>query len=207
MSAARTNLITKSDLVGIVPNFSANINTDSFTHANNFANDRLKGLIPTAMWTNLGLVYNAPAWAGATAYVVGNYVLYEQRVFISILNGTNKNPLTETTYWTEKELYSVFRDYLKPFLCWQAYAKYLPFADLFSSQGGVKVHIGLNTEEAPADKLSIAVANAQSTADIYYMDFNKYMGTALNIVDGVTYNFSETGIRTFKPKLNIKMVK
>lgn len=207
MSAVRTNLITKSDLVGMVPNFSANINTDGFTHANDFANERLRGLIPTAMWTNLGLVYNASAWSGATAYVVGNYVLYQSRVFISIQNGTNKNPLTETAYWTEKELYSVFRDYLKPFLCWQAYAKYLPFADLFPSQGGVKMHVSLNTEQAPADKLAIAISNAQSTADTYFMNFNKYMGDALNIVDGVTYNFSEDGIRTFKPKLKIKMIK
>lgn len=45
------------------------------------------------------------AWSSGTAYVVGDRVRYVStdvhKVFESIQNGTNKNPTTETTYWTE----------------------------------------------------------------------------------------------------------
>jgi hypothetical protein len=205
MSAALTNLISKSDLIGVVPHFTENIPTVNFTPSNNYANSRLKGLIPDAMWTNLLLVYNAAAWSGATAYVIGNYVKIEDRVFISIQNGTNKSPLTEPTYWTEKELYSVFRDYLKPFLCWQSYAKYIAFNGLFVSQGGVKTHVSINTEDPSDTRLASAISNAQSTADTYYLNFQVYMDDIHKTIDSVVYTF--TNKKTFSIKTKIGMIK
>jgi hypothetical protein len=42
-----------------------------------------------------------PAWSASTAYVVGDRVIYDTLTYISIQNGTNQNPATETAYWTE----------------------------------------------------------------------------------------------------------
>jgi hypothetical protein len=41
------------------------------------------------------------AWNSSTAYVVGDRVLYNTLTYISIQNGTNQNPATQTAYWTE----------------------------------------------------------------------------------------------------------
>jgi hypothetical protein len=42
-----------------------------------------------------------PAWNSSTAYVTGDRVIYNTLTYISIQNGTNQNPVTATTYWTE----------------------------------------------------------------------------------------------------------
>lgn len=39
-------------------------------------------------------------WSGATAYVVNDAVVYNGSSYISIQNGTNQNPATQTAYWT-----------------------------------------------------------------------------------------------------------
>ena len=41
------------------------------------------------------------AWSSSTAYVVGDRVIYNTLTYISIQNGTNRNPATQTAYWTE----------------------------------------------------------------------------------------------------------
>jgi len=38
-------------------------------------------------------------WSGATAYVVNDVVYYNGSSYISIQNGTNQNPATQTAYW------------------------------------------------------------------------------------------------------------
>jgi len=38
-------------------------------------------------------------WSGATAYVVNDVVYYNGSSYISIQNGTNQNPATQTSYW------------------------------------------------------------------------------------------------------------
>jgi hypothetical protein len=40
-------------------------------------------------------------WSSSTAYVTGDRVIYNTLTYISIQNGTNQNPATQTAYWTE----------------------------------------------------------------------------------------------------------
>lgn len=205
MSAPLVNLITKSSLIGVVPQFSANIADNDFVAANDFANKRLKKLIPAALWTRLTEIYSLSTWSNSTAYVTGNEVVLNSRGYKALQNGTNKNPATETDYWQEIEIYSVFRDYLKPFLCWQAYNHFLIYHGLFVSQGGIRKHIDMNAEEAPAEERSRAIKRAQETADLLYMDFQKYMEDVSNTIDTVVYSFTDTA--TFKPRIGIHIIK
>ena len=76
MSAPRINLISKSSLIGVVPQFSANIDDNHFISANDFANKRLKKLLPAALWTRLEAVSQLSTWAIGTAYTVGQEVVY-----------------------------------------------------------------------------------------------------------------------------------
>jgi hypothetical protein len=51
-------------------------------------------------------VNSASAWSGATAYVVGDYVTYNSAtVYYAIQDGTNKQPDTQTAYWTPQTIY------------------------------------------------------------------------------------------------------
>jgi hypothetical protein len=205
MSAPITNLITKTSLIGIVPQFSANVDDNHFLAAANYANKRLNNLLPAALWTRLEAIYSLGTWSNATAYTTGQEIVYNNRGYVALQNGTNKNPSTETTYWSEIEVYSVWRDYLKPFLCWQAYNNFLIYGGMFVTQGGIKKHIDLNAEQASDEEKSRAVKRSQEMADILYMDFKKYMEDVRNTIDTVVYTFSNT--TSFKPKIGIHIVK
>jgi hypothetical protein len=205
MSAPITNLITKTSLIGIVPQFSANVDDNHFLAAANYANKRLNNLLPAALWTRLEAIYSLGTWSNATAYTTGQEIVYNNRGYVALQNGTNKNPSTETAYWSEIEIYSVWRDYLKPFLCWQAYNNFLIYGGMFVTQGGIKKHIDLNAEQASDEEKSRAVKRSQEMADILYMDFKKYMEDVRNTIDTVVYTFSNT--TSFKPKIGIHIVK
>lgn len=206
MSAPLTLLISKSDLVGVVPQFSANIDTNHFAAARKFANERFKNLVPSTLYDDIVAVYALSAWSNAATYASGDKVVLSDRGYeANQSTSAGQSPLTHPAKWDEIEMYSVWRDYIKPFLCWQAYAKFLPFHGTFVSQGGMKQHVDLSSEPVPADKLAIAIQNAQSTADGYYMDFQKYLSDNANTIDGTVYVF--TGTTTFKPKIGIRMIK
>lgn len=59
--------------------------------------------------------FTRTAWSGATAYVVGDIVYYSTNgeCYQSIKDGTNKNPVTETTYWTKLEFPQMFAHYVR----------------------------------------------------------------------------------------------
>lgn len=207
MSAPVTLLISKSDLVGVVPQFSANIDTNHFAASNLYANERLKNMIPSELYDAILTVYSLSAWASGTAYVSGNQVVFNSRGYeANQSTSAGQSPATHASKWDEIEMYSVWRDYFKPFLCWQAYAKFLPFHGILSTQGGIKQHLDLSSEPVPNERLGSAITNAQQTADGYFMDFQKYMGDNAWTIDTVRYDLYDTK-NTFKPKLRIGMVK
>jgi len=181
------------------------VDDNHFLAAANYANKRLNNLLPAALWTRLEAIYSLGTWSNATAYTTGQEIVYNNRGYVALQNGTNKNPSTETTYWSEIEIYSVWRDYLKPFLCWQAYNNFLIYGGMFVTQGGIKKHIDLNAEQASDEEKSRAVKRSQEMADILYMDFKKYMEDVRNTIDTVVYTFSNT--TSFKPKIGIHIVK
>ena len=205
MSAPKTNLITSSSLIGIVPQFTANVTDNHFAAANNYANDLLRKLIPSELFTRLSEVYNLSEWSSSTAYTTGQERVYNQRGYVALQNGTNKNPETETTYWEEIEIYSVYRDYIKPYLCWQAYNNFLIYHGVLVSQGGIKKHIDINAEEVSQEEKSRAIKRAQDMADNLFMEFKSYMDDNSNTIDTVVYSFNDNP--TFKPKFGIHIVK
>jgi hypothetical protein len=57
----------------------------------------------TTAWNILGysagFAFKGP-WSSGTSYVVNDVVSYNGSSYISIQNGTNQNPSTQTTYWS-----------------------------------------------------------------------------------------------------------
>ena len=69
---------------------------------------------------------DSPAtWSAATTYdAFEDFVTYNADVYYSIKSGTDKNPSTETTYWTQQEAYEISAPYA---------ASELPYLDVKSS--------------------------------------------------------------------------
>lgn len=202
MSAPVTILIVKDTMNGIVPNWTNNVNDDTFNAASLAAAERLINLIPSTLNTQLEYWYNVSEWASGTAYVVGNRVKYDNRGYICIQNGTGQNPATQTAYWTEKEMFSIYRDYIKPFMCWQTYAELLPFYGQYVSQSGLKKHIEAYSSDLEDNKRSAMINNAQSKADRAFIRFIKYMDNVSYVIDSVTYTF-DSDVTQHKTKIKI----
>lgn len=52
-----------------------------------------------------------PIWSLLTAYTVNDYVTYNSTTYRSIQNGTNKQPDTQTAYWTAQTAYEIYAPY------------------------------------------------------------------------------------------------
>jgi hypothetical protein len=59
--------------------------------------------------------FTMTAWSGATAYVVDDlvYVASTGKTYVAIAAGTNKDPTTETSYWTAVGFPKFLKDYVK----------------------------------------------------------------------------------------------
>ena len=187
---------------GIVPNWTNNVQSDYFNSSALLAQKRLNNIIPSTLKTQLELWYNVSEYDAGTAYVVGNRVKYNDRGYICIQNGTGQNPATQTAYWTEKEMFSVWRDYIKPFLCWETYATMLPFYGKFVSQSGLKKHIEAYSNDLDESLRSAMINNAQSNADRSFISFTNYMSDAdVNYtIDGTQYLF-DSDVQPHKSKI------
>lgn len=206
MSAIIPQLITADDMLGEVI-FTQNIN-----------NDNIKGFIMKAIrkdlqprihatfFANIQVVYNLAAWSGTTAYVIGDKVTYSNRAWRSIQAGTNKNPVSQTAYWTEVELYSVWRDYLKPYLIYRSAALAMTWGGVNITRAGARYFKETTSDNIPLEERVKYAAMLNADADLCFIGFNKYMKDNSYIVDGFDYTPNYSTVTPFKPKINIDLI-
>ena len=67
----------------------------------------------------------------------GDRVLWEDRLYSSKSSQSAHEPPNDT-YWTEIEMWTVWRDYIKPHLIWQSAANFAPYAEVRTAQEGIR---------------------------------------------------------------------
>lgn len=102
------------------------------------------------------------AWNSGTAYVVGNQVTYGFRYYQSIQNGTNKQPDTETTYWS----------------------------DIGPSNVGAMFDNQTSTPSTRASDISVTIA-ADGTVDSVALLYIDASAVNITVTDGVTEYYNE----------------
>lgn len=98
-----TAILTGQDSVRTISELSAQAEMISYLtqkyQADQEFTDTLAFSVATKYYAKSRIELDATAWSNATAYVIGDTVSLGGYVYISIQNGTNKDPVTQTTYW------------------------------------------------------------------------------------------------------------
>ena len=97
----------------------------------------------------------------------GDRVLWEDRLYSSKSSQSAHEPPNDT-YWTEIEMWTVWRDYIKPHLIWQSAANFAPYAEVRTAQEGIRRVITDYNEPLSREEQAAYQNNLQANADKYF---------------------------------------
>ena len=199
--------LNTNDLVSEVTNWSTAVTDEKMNPHFRLAQQNLKLMIPAALYTALNTVAVAgyKSWTRTKTYASGNRVLWEDRLYSSDSSQSGNEP-PDTDYWTEIEMWTVWRDYIKPHLIWQSAAYFAPYAEVRTAQEGIRRVITDYNEPLSREEQAAYQNNLQANADKYFLAFNKYMDDNTNSIDGTTYTGAGEDIVDFKTRPKIRMV-
>ena len=199
--------LNTNDLVSEVTNWSTAVTDDKMNPHFRRAQEDLKLMIPAALYAAINTVVTAnyKNWSHTKTYASGNRVLWKNRLYSSDSSQSGNEP-PDTDYWTELEIWTVWRDYFKPYLIWQSAANFAPYAEVRTAQEGIRRVITDYNEPLSREEQAAYQNNLQATADKYFLSYQKYMDDNSNTIDGTTYTGAGEDIVTFKTRPKIRLV-
>ena len=208
MSEALKIWHNNEDFVGIVPKWSSAIKDSDVEPFLREVQSTFKLLIPAALYSVLNTVATAKykAWTRTKTYSIGNRILWEQRLYASLTSHSASQP-PNATNWNELEIWSVYRDFIKPYILYQAASKYVVWADKWMVQEGSRRVMTQVNEPLTAEEVAQMGNSLQSTADKYFLAYERYMDENDYTIDDVEYKAtSAEDIREFKTNARIRIV-
>ena len=205
MSQPTPQLISASDFIGLVK-FTQNIDTNELTGiVRKVVENDLRPRVKSTLFDRIVDVYDIAAWSNAATYVSGNEVKLNDRGYkANQSTSAGQSPLTHPAKWDEIEIWSVWRDYVKPYLVWRTFARYLTWAGVSISMAGAVTHRDSVYDQLSDERRARLVNSADADADVIWAKFTKYMDDNAYTIDDVDYR--PTDVRPFKPKTRISAI-
>lgn len=163
-------------------------------------------LVPIELFDNLNALINTniQQWSRTTAYIVGDksYSPVNQKAYTCISSSTNNEPSANPLKWEEIELYTLFEDYIKPYLICSAYVRVLLWAGRNMSQYGLRTSVEDTSSEISDKARGELMADINNKKSYYWSRLIKTMSDNAYTYDDVVYNFNNncevsTNKRTF----------
>jgi len=149
-------------------------------------------------------VYNL-TYSAATVYTAGQEIAYLDRGYVCVSTTTaGQNPVTHPAKWSEIEIYSVWRDYIKEYLIHRTFAKWLTWGGVKISNAGVVTHQDSTYTQVSDERRARLSSIADKNADLAFTKFLKYMDDVNYIIDSIDY--TPVNITKFKPKTRISAI-
>lgn len=183
-------LISKVDIKDFTQ-FTLNIEDRIFNHNILDAQEfDLKPTIGDIMFD--ALIVAAPngyaAWNVLTPYVLDEYVVYANKVYKALQPNTGSQPDTSPLDWVINELGTFFYVYLRPFLVFCSYKKFLLWAGTNLTQYGL-VKIDEDTSEEISDqRRAELIADVKQKANIWLSRLRGRLCEVNNTFDLVNYS-------------------
>jgi hypothetical protein len=208
MSAKLDIWTSNDDVKEVVSKWSAAIKAEDIDGFLRDAQMNVKLLLPAALYSAIDSMVTTTylAWSRTKTYAGDDEVLFEDRLFVSKTSHSNSKP-PNATNWDETELWSVWRDYIKPYILYSAAAKYVILADKWLSQEGTSRVINAVRDPLTPEEVAMMGNTYQNMADRYFLAFKKYMDDNEQTIDAVDYTaVASDDVVTFKPKTRIRVV-
>lgn len=151
-------------------------------------------------------IANHRQWSRSKSYAIGEHAISGGKLWIATAINSNSLPADDNTNWIEKKIYSIFNDYIVPFLAFCSYSKYAVEHGLNATRNGFsKINDGDVTPIDPKER-ALIVNKYQNRGDKYFMDFMKWMSENNYTIDEVKYTFTCENSKRISPKIKFKGV-
>ena len=204
MSAPAIQLITAYDFIGKVI-FTENLPANDLKgFVLSVVKDDLQPKIESSLYERITEVYNL-TYNSATIYTADQEIAYLDRGYVCVSTTTaGQNPVTHPSKWTEIEIYSVWRDYIKEYLIHRTFAKWLTWGGVKVTNAGLVSHQDASYTQVSDERRARLSSIADKNADLAFTKFLKYMHDNRYIVDSIDY--TPINITKFKPKTRISAI-
>jgi hypothetical protein len=204
MSAPTIQLITASDFIGKVI-FTENLPANDLKgFVLSVVKDDLQPKIMSSLYERITEVYNL-TYSASTIYTAGQEIAYLDRGYVCLSTTTaGQNPVTHPAKWSEIEIYSVWRDYIKEYLIHRTFAKWLTWGGVKITNAGVVTHSDASYNQVSDERRARLSSIADKNADLAFTKFLKYMDDVNYIIDSIDY--TPVNITKFKPKTRISAI-
>lgn len=206
------NLIDKSDFNEYVK-LSMNVDdVDIDIFIKDAIQFHLPNRIPTTLFNAIVLIVKKyDVWDDEKVFAVDDLCIHNDRLFKS-KTAANENhvpvsdlDVVDSTNWTEIELWSYWRNFIRPFLVYYSYSNFYAEHGLDITSAGAKKTRGDKTENVSDSERAMVVRNNASKANVVFANFMRTLSDAQFKIDGVTYSFTESNVVTTKSKIKIRI--
>lgn len=165
-------------------------------------------LVPAAFYSALKelIESNIPQWSRTSSYVIGDkaYSTINQKKYVAIAINADLEPSANSAKWTEIRLATLFDDYVKPYLIYSAFSRYLLWAGRHVAQGGIRVMNDDTSVEISDKSRGELIADIDNKKSFSLSRLMKTLSDNSYTYDGVLYAF-ETDCEVSRPKRNFKI--
>lgn len=207
MSAPTPQLISASDFIGLVK-FTQNIDSNELTGlVRRVVEDDLRPRLKSTLFDRIVDVYDISTWSNVATYADGDEVKLNDRGYqANQATSAGQSPLTHPAKWDEIEIWDVWRDYIKPYLVYRTFARYLTWAGVSISMAGAVSHKDPVYDQLSDERRARLVNSADASADTAWVKFTKYMSDNSWTIDTVDYRPDSDTIQETKVKTRIRAI-
>lgn len=149
---------------------------------------------------------NIKQWDRTSVYLVGDksYSPINQKKYTALRTTQDDEPSVSTSDWQEIQLYTLFDDYIKPYLVCSAFSRYLLWTGRNISQFGIRVNSEDTSSEVSDKARAELIADIDNKKNYYWSRFKSTVYDNDYTYDGVLYDFVND-CEPSRPKMNFKI--
>lgn len=149
---------------------------------------------------------NIQQWSRTTEYLINqkSYSPENNKKYIALRTTEGDEPSVSSSDWSEIQLYTLFDEYIKPYLICCAFSRYLLWTGRNISQFGIRINSEDSSTEVSDKARAELIADIDNKKSYYWSRFKKKISDDDYTYDTVVYDF-ENDCGTSRPKRNFKI--
>lgn len=143
---------------------------------------------------------NLQNWAIATAYLTNDFVIYGNKVYKALTNTTGDQPDISPAEWVENELGTFFITFIKPFLVFKAFARFMTWVGRNITQYGLREMNEETSNPVDEEGRQVLIVDIKGKASIWYSRMKNYLSDVHWTFDTIKYDVDSEDYKEYPTK-------